>query len=485
MPDYLLHEDSFFFIPVDAVCRRPAITCSPDTGLVEMARLMKSHNISGIVVVENERPSGIVTLRDVRNLIADAVDDITGMTVRDIMKSELITIGSSDYLFKAIFLMAKHNIHRLIVVTEQDQLAGVLTNTDLLRVQTRCPLYLSQEIEASETFEQLRTTGQRMTEMLKFALTAGADIQSLISLIAHFNDAMNQRVIVLMDKLDSIRLPAGVTYLVLGSEGRGEQTLRTDQDNAIVYDDSLSEQALKEVERFADRIVDRMEFVGVPRCPGGTMASNPEWRHSLSQWKELLTRWIITPQPDNMVNFGMFQDMRGIHGSQELEQALREHIIATTRQHAIFFPYMARNIVRFKPPMGMFGRIKVESRGEHRGMFDLKKGGIFALTLGVSLLALDNGTMGGNTWEKIGRLRQLGKFAVHDLDVIEEAFSFLLYLRLSRQSRALDAGKKPSNHVDPLVMTDREREQLRAAFKGVNVLLHMLQNYFQLDLVSR
>ena len=119
MPNRTLQEDSFFFIPVDAICHRPVITCSPDTGLVEVARLMKAHNISGVVAVENERPVGIVSLRDLRNLIADAVADISTLTVRDIMKTALITIRCSDYLFKAIFLMAKHNIHRLIVLDDQ------------------------------------------------------------------------------------------------------------------------------------------------------------------------------------------------------------------------------------------------------------------------------------------------------------------------------------------------------------------------------
>ena len=184
-----------------------------------------------------------------------------------------------------------------------------------------------------------------------------------------------------------------------------------------------------------------------------------------------------------MVNFGMFQDMRAMHGSLALEQQLREHILAESHRQALFFSYMARNIVRFKPPMGLFGRIKTESRGDYKGMFDLKRGGIFALTLGVSLLSLYYGNMGGTTWEKIGRLRQLGKIAAEDLDKIEESFTFLLKLRLQRQFRALESGRKPTNYIDPLVMTDRERELLRNAFKGVNLLLHILEETFQLKMI--
>lgn len=485
MPDISINQDSFFFIAVDFLCHRQPITCTPETKVVEMAGMMQQHNISGIVVVEGTTPVGVVSLRDLRDLVAHNLAGIAALSVREVMRTKLITIGRHDYLFKAIFKMAKHSIHRLVVLNNDGSLAGVITNTDLLRVQTRCPLYLSQEIEATENFDQLLKTGMRMMEMLQFATRGGADTQSLISLIAHFNDAMTLRVIELLDSLEGVRLPAGAAWLALGSEGRGEQTLRTDQDNAIVYVDGLPQEDLEQIRIFAERVVERLVFIGVPLCPGGTMASNPEWRHSVSDWKQILTRWITTPSADNMVNFGMFQDMRTMYGSKELEPILREHIIATSHQDSLFFPYMARNIVRFKPPMGMFGRIKTESRGEHRGTFDLKKGGIFALTLGISLLALHYGSMGGNSWEKIGRLRETGKIAAHDLDHIEESFSFLLKLRLQKQFRALEAGKQPSNHVDPLVLTEREREQLRAAFNGVNLLLHILEDMFQLKMIAR
>lgn len=483
MPDSMVTQDSFFFIEVEYLCTKPPVTCTPETTVVEMAALMSSHNISGIVAVEENRPVGIVSLRDLRDLVATDLGRIAGLRVRDLMRTSLITIDRHDYLFKAIFKMAKHNIHRLVVLNSDGSLAGIITNTDLLRVQTRCPLYLSQEIEAAETFEQLKATGQRMLEMLQFATRGGADIQSLISLIAHFNDAMTLRVMALLDQLEDIRLPEGAAWLALGSEGRGEQTLRTDQDNALVYRDGMGQQQLDQLNRFAERAVERLAFIGVPPCPGGTMASNPEWRHSLREWKEILSRWITTPSADNMVNFGMFQDMRALQGDHQLEQVLREHIVTVSHQHSLFFPHMARNIVRFKPPMGMFGRIKTDSMGEHRGTFDLKKGGIFALTLGISLLSLHYGSMGGTTWEKIARLRETGKIGAHDLDQVEESFSFLLKLRLQKQFRALEAGKQPSNRVDPLVLSEREREQLRAAFKGVNLLLHILKDTFQLDMM--
>ncbi len=481
----VISEDSFFFITVDAICHRPTITCSPDLGLVEMARLMKADNISGIVAVEDQRPVGIVSLRDLRNLIAEAVNDISTLTVRDVMKTGLITIRSKDYLFKAIFLMAKHNIHRLVVIDELGRLSGVMTDTDLLRIQTRSPLYLVQEIETAATIEQLRQIGRKMTGMLQYAVKINADVQSLIQLIAHFNDAFTQRLIFILDISQDVRLPEGAAFLALGSEGREEQTLRTDQDNAIVYRDDLAPEKLVEVRRFAEYIVSALESVGVPLCPGNMMASNPEWCHSLSEWKQLTERWIARPGPDETVHFGVFQDLRVLHGEKSFEGILRDHICECARRNSIFFPGMARNIVRFKPPMGMFGRLLVEKKGEQRGKLDLKKGGLFSLTRGISLIALEAGIMGGTTWDKLERLQHEHLVAEHDLETLRESFTFLIKMRLEKQLLALSSGKPPSNFIDPLVLPDRDRELLRSAFRGCETLLKILKSRYQLDMIAR
>jgi CBS domain-containing protein len=261
--------------------------------------------------------------------------------------------------------------------------------------------------------------------------------------------------------------------------------LRTDQDSAIVYADNLDAEQLKQLERFSVRLVEGLEAIGVPRCPGNTMASNPYWRRSLSDWKSLLDEWIHTPKPENMVNFGMFQDLRCIHGDAGLEKALRDHIHAEVEHNAIFLAHMARNIVRFKPPLGFFGRIKVEQWGEHRDEIDLKKAGIFALTVGASLLAMEAGRSGGSTWEKLERLRGQGVVAPSDLETIEESFTYLVQLRLERQLRDLEAGRAPSNYLNPLILKESDRARLRAAFRGTATFLRILRDHFKLDYISR
>ena len=485
MPHSSFKEESFLFVRVESLCRGAVVTCTPELDVVAMAGLMRQHDVSGLVVVEDGQPVGIVSVRDCRDLIAAAPNNLATMTVREIMTVGLVSLRPRDQVFDAVFKMAKHNIHRLVVLDEAGKLVGIITDTDLLRLQTRTPLYLNQELENADSIEQLRQSGKRLFDMVRFASRAGADTRSLVELISHFNDVFTRRLVVLLDRDEGIRLPQGAAYLALGSEGRGEQTLRTDQDSAIVYADSTTPTQLREIECFSTRLVDALEAIGVPRCPGNTMASNPYWRRSLSGWKELLDQWMQVPKPENMVNFGMFQDLRCIHGDTGLERQLRDHIHAEVDRNALFLAHMARNIVRFKPPLGFFGRIKVESWGEHRDEIDLKKSGIFTLTLGASLLTLEAGSSGGSTWEKFERLRRQGTIAPVDLDTIEESFTYLVQLRIEKQLRAIEAGKPPSNYLNPLVLTEKERAQLRAALKGAGTFLRILRDRFQLDLIAR
>lgn len=483
MPNSNFCEESFFFLHIDSVCRSPAVTCSAGISVIAAARLMHEQNIAGLVVVEEETPIGILSVRDLRDLIATAGEQLAEYKVSDIMHVGVISVRRQAYVFEAIFKMARNNIHRLAVVNDEQQLVGIINATDLLSQQTRSPLYLTQEIEATESIEELQQINGRILDMVRSAMGAGADTRSLVQLIAHFNDGFTQRIITLMESQEGISLPAKAAYLALGSEGRGEQTLRTDQDSAMIYADDITPAELNECARFADKLVDAIEFVGIPRCPGNTMASNPQWQHSLTEWQQILGQWISVPEGENMVNFGMFQDFRTIHGDDSLESALHKFIYASTQRTKLFFPYVAKNIVRFPASLGMFSRIKVEHSGTNRGKVDLKKAGIFAITEGASLLALENNIDRGTTWDKLEMLGQLGVLSTKDCETISDAFTCLVNLRLQRQLSDLAAGNKPGNAIDPLRLPEKSRNQLREALRGVNQFLRIIHNHYQLKFI--
>lgn len=346
------------------------------------------------------------------------------------------------------------------------------------------PSDLFQEIADARSIDALKGISARMLDTVDFAIRSNMSTKNMVQLISRLNDSITQRLITILENTEGIRLPDGATFLVLGSEGRGEQTLRTDQDNAIVYSDDLLSGELRNLELFANRLVDALEEIGVPRCPGNIMASNPQWRHSVSEWKQLLSQWITVPTPEHILNFGTFQDLRALHGDKTPVTQLRDHIREEVNCYSLFFPHMASHVVRFPSPFTIFGNIRVEQSGMHKGMVDLKKAGIFAVTTGASLLALEHGIIGGDTWGKLEGLGKSGFYSNNDLETIVTAFTFLVQLRLQQQLRDLTAGSKPANHVDPRLMTVNEHEQFRQALKGINTFIWIFRNHYLLDFIS-
>jgi CBS domain-containing protein len=346
---------------------------------------------------------------------------------------------------------------------------------------------LHHEIESARSIDSLREIGLGMHDAVRKALGSGLDTKDIVQLISRFNGAITQRMIAILEFQEGIKLPEEAAFLALGSEGRGEQTLRTDQDSAIVYADNITQEKLHAMERFSIRFVEALETIGVPRCPGNIMVSNPLWRHSLTEWKQLLNQWITAPTQEHMLNFGIFQDLRPLHGNQQLGIQLRDHILTTVHNTIFFFPNMACHAARFPSPLTLFGRIRVERSGQHKGALDIKKAGIFVITVGSSLLALEIGYMGGNTWEKLELLGKRRLITPRDLESIKKAFSFLVKLRIQQQLlqlQELPPGVIPSNYVKPLTLSDIERDQLRQALKGVNTFLKIFRSYFKLDYIS-
>jgi len=474
---------NLFLLPVDTLCSHPPASCTLATPIREVAGKMSALQVSSLLVVDQDRPCGIVTLEDLCDLIAqDAVSRL--QTAKDIMSS-VATVQKSDYAFEALYRMTRYNTHRLAVIDESGSPFGILTDSDLLRLHSKTPLYISSEIEAARSLEELREINLRMPEAVDFAMRTGADIRALTQLISHLNDTFTRRVITLLEQEENLTLPPGAACLALGSEGRKEQTLRTDQDSAIVFNDNLPASELAQIARFSDRLVEALETIGVPRCPGDTMVSNPAWRKSLSAWKTEIEKWISLPQPEHMVEFGMFQDFRTLHGDTSLEHSLREHLHGCIKRYTLFLPYMARHIVGFKPPLRLFGRFRTERTGPHRGTINLKKAGIFAITEGVSLLALEAGLSGGSTWEKMGILRDKCILTEASHKTLQNSFSGLGQLRLQRQLMDLADGKPTGNHVDPMLLSLQEQDRLREALRGVNYLLRMIRDRYRLDLISR
>ncbi|MBR0565775.1 CBS domain-containing protein [Azoarcus sp. L1K30] len=476
-------DDNPFFRAVRDFCQRDVVTCAAGDRLVDAVGIMRSRNISSIVVVRDDMPHGIFTDRDLRNKVVAQARDPAALTVADVMHTPLSTIAERDVLYEALYRMSKQKIHRLVVVDDTGRLTGIITDTDILRLQAHSPHQLVLDIEKAGSIDDLRHLHHRIQQLVVHMSGTGIAIRDLVKLIANLNDQVLIRLIGLLRAEKYPDLTDRFAFVVMGSEGRSEQTLSTDQDNAIVYADDLSADELARLEAFSVELIDTLIAIGVPPCPGGIMAKNAAWRHSLSEWKQTLNRWLTTPTPEHVMTGSMFMDLRTLYGPDELVQALREQAFRTMSQDQGFLMRMAQNMTRFLPPLSWLGRIKVEKSGPHRGKLDIKKAGIFAITDGIKALAIQARALDGSTHDRIEALVAAKVMKEADAADLRAAFDFMVRLRLRGHVEALHAGTEPSNYISLEQLNAMEKGELKLAFEGVARFQGFIKHHFSLQLL--
>lgn len=478
-----MSEENVLFQPIKNYCRRDVAICDPEDTVLKVAGVMRDLKISSVVICEENNPVGILTDRDLRDkVVAQGIDPAT-IIARGIMNAPLITVGENDFIFEALYRISKNGIHRICVVDQDNHLSGIITVTDIMRLQTRSPQKLVRDIDQAATLEELKSYHSQIQSLVIHLVGTGVPPRELVRMIALLNDQLLLRLIGLLRARQFSDLTEKFAFVVMGSEGRREQTLTTDQDNAIIYSDDLTTDEIAEVKSFSEKLIDALIEIGVPSCPGGIMAKNEFWRRSFSAWGEVLDSWLTSPLPTNILNGSMFFDLRTVYGDTSFERGLKKRLAKHFSQEKMFLTYSTANILRFKPPLGLFGGIKVEHGEEHRGQLDVKKAGIFAITEGVKSLAMESEIVDGGTRERINTLVDKGVFNRKMADNLEASYNFLVFLRLRCQVDHIRAGNEPSNYITLSKLNHMEKGRLKLAFEEVNAFQEFLRVHFRVHLL--
>lgn len=474
-----MYDLNYLFQPVGSYCRRNVATCRPQERLIDAAMLMSSQAISSLVVCDEGKPVGIITDRDLRNKVVAKGVDPNQLTVAAIMTSPLITIGEQEFLFEALHRISRHGIHRIVVTGNGCGLVGIITDSDILRLQANSPQGLVRRIEEADTVASLRELHQEVQRLVSHLIGTGVPIREMVRLIAHLNDQILIRLIEILRSGPFQGMTDRFAFLVLGSEGRGEQTLTTDQDNALVYADDLTPAEIQQLIAFSEELISAVIQIGIPPCNGGIMANNAVWRMPISGWKQVLDSWVGSPTPEHILKMGMVADLRALTGDQTLEQELRHYITGCLKQNDTYMAHMLSNLLRFRVPLGWFGRIQTE-KGEYKGQLDLKKAGIFSITEGVKLLALYEGVQGGGTAERLQWLVEGQVLDQREGGDLLAAFHALVYFRLKSQVEAIREGRTPDNRVAHDRLNSMEQARLQVALERVRSFQETLKLKFRL-----
>ncbi len=443
------------------------------------AKMAKYHIGSLLVTDEKGDVVGIVTDKDLRTKVVAQGRSITE-PVGSIMVSPVEKIGSHKVCFDALLMMMSKKIHHL-AVEMQNKIIGVITSHDIMVLQGSSPLYLFREIVSQRKIEGLYSLSQKVPLVVRTLIEEGAKPNNITRMITILNDHILDRLLTLMQEHLGTP-PVPFCWLLMGSEGRKEQTFRTDQDNALMYRNPETEAEKRAAEEyfsaFGQEAIEHLVKCGYPRCPGDIMASNPKWCQPYSVWQNYFDDWVLRPEPKQVLHATIFFDFRPGYGKLDMGYDLREHLNRMTQRQEIFLLHLAKDCLESRPPLSFFKNFIVEKDGEHKNRLDIKTRGLVPFVDFARLMSLKYGIKETNTLGRLELLYQNEHISRELYVETVEAYEFQMQLRFVHQLEMMEAGKQPDNYINPRELSDLEKQTLKEAFVVISRLQSIIKDVF-------
>ena len=336
---------------------------------------MVEYKISSLFIKDDDgKCVGVLTEKDLTRKVVVFAWDVD-RPVSEVMTSPVQTISSQALVFEALMMMMKEGIRHLAIMGSDEEIVGIVSNRDILAAQGQSPVFLLRELANADSMEEIIDRHNKLPQQIRSLITSGAQAKNLTRFITTISDTILKKLIEFtLEELGPP--PAKFVFMILGSEGRNEQTLKTDQDNAIIFEDvpeSEQETAMAYFLAFGEKVCGLLDEAGYVFCTGNIMAKNPKWCQPLSQWKSYFSGWIHASGGEDLLKATIFFDFRGGYGDMELIDNLREFLFETLDGWSGFFTPLSENALRLKPPIGFFKNFVVASKGKHKDTFDIKK----------------------------------------------------------------------------------------------------------------
>lgn len=347
----------------------------------------------------------------------------------------------------------------------------MLTAFDLFGFGDREVLSVIRTVKDATDLSQLNLMRQEVEKALKVLIPEGVTASQVCKTLSDFMDKVVKRIIWFAEEACGPP-PCRYAWLGLGSEGRQEQTLHTDQDNAIIFKDPVNARTKEYFMRLSERIVQGLNECGIPLCKGNVMATNPKFFGTMSQWKNRLGCWIdnISFSEAELMDTYIFLDFRCIYGDQFLEKELRQYMNESIEKNPSFLKSLAENIVSVPMPIGIFKPFIVEKTGRYKDRLNIKLYGLVPLVTCIKILSLQNGLTETNTLKRIEGLTERKIISPDQKDALEQAFETLLTLKIQNSLVDFDQMKEFGNHINPASLSLRQTQLLKEAFCTVSEL---------------
>ncbi|PJJ79360.1 DUF294 nucleotidyltransferase-like domain-containing protein [Mucilaginibacter auburnensis] len=470
---------------IDSVEFRAVVSCPQDTPIFKVAQSMAANKTSCLFITNNaEKIIGYVTDITLRDKVI-AQQHNAADTVETVMATPIVSINADAFVYEALLMMFQTKT-RYILIEKDGTYAGFISRNKLLSEQSQSPLVFIQSVKLANSTDELKRKWQDVPQFVTQLLGRGVNAEIVNQIITTVADTIAQKVI--ENVIAQVgEPPAKFVYMVLGSEGRKEQTFKTDQDNAIIYEDKANEHR-EEVRAYfldmATRVSADLNNIGFVYCTGDFMAQNPKWTHSLSHWKRNYTYWMDESIPETVINFSTFFDCRTIYGDNTIMDELHAFLDEKLQQplNKLFF-YMAQNALQYEPPLTFFNNIRTFKK-DSREVFDIKRAMSPIVDL-VRVYALKNRIFEVNTGERMKALKAKGIFSESEYHELSQSYYFLMNLRLKKQTeQIMQDHTSPDNYIDIAKLSKLEQVTLKEIFKIISNFQSKIKVSFQGSLMS-
>ena len=459
--------DELLTSTVDELISREPVTIALSATVLEAAQKMTSEGVSSILVLsdpeQNDSVAGIITDRDIRaRVLAAGLQSSTGVV--EVMSADLLALESGQFVFEAMLMMLRHNLHHLPILHKGKPL-GVIALSDVMRHESRNNLFVVRHIFKAQDIDELVAIAEDVKACFVRMVNEDANSQMIGTAMAGIGRSFKQRLLELAEQ-ELGPPPVPYCFLALGSMARDEQLIVTDQDNAIILDNRYDPAAHGAYfATLAKRVCDGLALCGYSYCTGDIMATNVQWQKTRSQWEQCFHDWIANPNAESLLHSSIFFDLDGVYGQTQWAEQLNALIARQAQRSPRFLACMARNALGRTPPLGFFKEFVMEQDGKHNNSINLKRRGTAPLADLIRVHALAVGSKAHNSFDRLSDVIESNILPKGRGPDLRDAMEFIATVRIRHQALDVEAGNEPDNNIEPENLSDFERRNLKDAFQ--------------------
>ena len=477
-------------VKISTLLQREPVCLGSSASVWQAAKTMTEHSVSCLLILHENTPAtpdvaapqpgtlaGIITDRDIRSrLVAPGLKSEIG--VSQIMSTKLVTVEHQQYVFEAMMLMLRHNLHHLPVL-KQAKPVGVLALSDIIRYESQNSLFVVSSIFRQQSVEELSALGKDVKACFVRMVNEDANSQMIGSAMAAIGRSFKQRLLELAEQQLGPP-PVPYCFLALGSMARDEQLIVTDQDNALILDNSfIAEQHDAYFQQLATFVCDGLAACGYSYCSGNIMATNPQWRQPLNVWQQYFTDWIEQPSAERLLHSNIFFDLDAVWGQTQWADQLNQLILAKAAARPHFLACMVRNALQRTPPLGFFKDFVMENDGRQNNSLNIKRRGTAPMVDLIRVHALAVGSGATNSFERLRDIIAANVLPKGRGEDLRDAYEVIAMTRIRQQALALQADETPDNNVMPERLSEFERKHLKEAFSVLSNAQKFLKFHFK------